>query len=360
MTTESFLQYIFSHNAVLIETFVTAILLTAAFLTYRSFKMSKEEEQGSSSLGDTSQLESMLKKVLEKGVQQAEGSLAPAEDSPVSGEVAKLSEQNAHLKNELNRRLLEMEQLKNSKSSGASAPQAGVPPEVKVALENQVKELQKKLDEFDIISQDIADLSFYKEENQRLIHELEARGGEPPVVRAPPVAAKAAARPVAEEAAKPKVAAPDVAAAPAPAEPKVSAPEPVAEAAPEPVIETPAPAATSETAVQEVGDEDLIKEYAAMVDAHRSSILPSTDSAVDLSASPAVPSDLDLGTLDIDKMVVEAGSLDETAAAPAVDVLNQSIDPDKIAAEATSMTVDPQAKAVMGQFEKFATKGEKK
>jgi hypothetical protein len=62
-------------------------------------------------------------------------------------------------------------------------------------LESKVKDLEARLAEYEIISEDIADLSFYKEENIRLQNELMAlKNGEAPAdaVVAAPEAAEAA------------------------------------------------------------------------------------------------------------------------------------------------------------------------
>jgi hypothetical protein len=355
MTTESFLHFVFSNNAALIETLVAAILLTAAYLTYRTYKMSKDLEPGGTS-ASTGQLESMLKKVLEQSG-RAPAAIMPASgeaEGPSAAEVAVLAEQNSKLKNELNKRLLELEQIR---TNVANSSHETMPADVRAALETQIQELQKKLEEFDIISQDIADLSFYKEENQRLQSEIDAlKKGAPAkgLNEAPPADVKSTElKQTGPKQTEPK--------GPSPLKPVPD--QKAAEPAPEPTAKADAPPpaeAPAVTAVQEVGDEDLIKEYAAMVDAHRSAILPSADSttAAKMAAAKEIgepATEVDLGTMDLDKMVAEAGTLDENAAAPTVDVLNENTDPDKIAAEATSM-VDPQTKAVMGEFEKFATK----
>ena len=365
MTTENFLLFFFKNNAVLIEVLVVMILLFAAFLTFRSFKVSKDEELGVSPAGEIGPLEEMMKKLLEKAnALPMAGTVTQSATAAGSGGEAKgieaksieakaLLEQITTLKKQLESKQGEIESIKAVAPAGATAaaPAAGMSKEDKTAMENQIKELQRKLEEFDIISADIADLSFYKEENQRLQKELGAtKTGAPTPVAAPPIP-------------------------PIPPTPS-AAPASVGAA---PVTEP----AKVEGSVQEVVDEDLIKEYAAMVDAQRAGepaqpvpvkavpLVPEESSVqsqsvpgmpdIDIPAigeniAPSPAAEIDLGNLDLDKMVAEAGNLSESVAVPTEDILNQSTDAEKLAKEAEKMTVDPQTKEVIGQFEDFAKK----
>ena len=379
MNTESFLLFFFKHNAVLIESLVVAILLAAAILTYRSFKISKEEESNKGASPDLAHLEGMLQKILEKsnsmpgGAAGAATSPAPKNNHPPI-DAAALTEQINILKKELEVRQQEITAIKASPSAGAAAQPNELTNEEKASLEAQIKELQKKLEEFDIISADIADLSFYKEENLRLQKELaNIKGAAPstpaPVAVAPPPPQPAPAAPPPKPEPEPAPVAKVVetpAAAPAPPPPpppvEVKAAEPVVEApaAPAPVVEEKAEA----TAVQEVVDEDLIKEYAAMVDAQRSSLdeldsIPKAQSESksegETAASPSETESI-VSNFDIEKMAAEATKLPEVDENSKVNILTETLDPEKLAEEANNMNADQQAKEIMGQFEDFSKK----
>src|SRR5690606_29016337 len=129
----------------------------------------------------------------------------------------------------------------------------GVSTEEKDKLDAKIKELQAKLSEYEIISEDIADLSFYKEQNAKLAREVEALKSGGAVATATATAddldivGKAKATVDAVLAGKETSVAPATEVATptpvAPATPEVAAPAPVAEAAPPVVAETPPPAA---------------------------------------------------------------------------------------------------------------------
>jgi hypothetical protein len=209
-------------------------------------------------------------------------------------------------------------------------------------LDGRIKELEAKLAEYEILEDDIADLSLYKEENVRLRAELEKiKGGGAP---AP---------------------APE-AAAPAPTSPPPPAPEPVAEtvpaavpaAAPEPAPPAPA-SAPMEMKIPDTGDP--MKDFESTVQLERAmqnpapapvptpavakpapappAAAPSAPAeAEDLFAefstpAPDTDSSLDGSSLDTDKMMSEMAAL--VSMEPSADsALDQSIDIEKMAAEA--------------------------
>ncbi len=375
MNIENFLLFLFKNNAGLIESLVVAILLASAFLAYRSFKISKDEELGVSPSGDLGQLEEMIKKLLEQSktlpsagvLAQSIAAAGPSGEASAAGvEATALLENISVLKKELEAKQGEIEMMKATSAGGAADPSsAALSEKEKSNLQNQIKELQRKLEEFDIISADIADLSFYKEENQRLQKELstlkESSKSDPP---AKTPASSAATPPPPETLTKSAVMEPLI----EPSSESLAEPiaPPMNESLSEPMT---APMAElkkqeiSDAGVQEVVNEDLIKEYAAMVDAQKfgkssdnSDETETTESSLEEKNNPPAIEEVDLGTLDIDKMLNEAGSLPELATAPTEDVLNQALDPDKLATEAQDMIVDPQTKEVMGQFENFAKK----
>ena len=147
-------------------------------------------------------------------------------------------------------KLLAEAQAKAAEGGGGG----GADPAALEALENEKAALQEELKQYDVLSEDIANLKRYKQENEQLKKALEEAGG------AAPAAAAAAAPAVAEAVAEPE---------PAPA------PEPVAAAEPEPVAEpepTPEPVAAAEEVPEAPGaeadeksPEDLLSEFEKML-----------------------------------------------------------------------------------------------
>ncbi|GIL17020.1 MAG: hypothetical protein BroJett040_07710 [Oligoflexia bacterium] len=380
MALDKIIQFFIKYNAVLIEALVGAIIIIVGFLAYRSFAQARDEVSGAKGT-DLHDLEEMIKKLLERANQvPTSAALAKAgadgavDTSPLLNEIEKL-------RIDLQTKQAEIEQMKSQSAKAPSAtPAPGMSTEEKATLENQIKELQNKLAEYEIISEDIADLSFYKEENAKLRKQIESAGS---------VAAPAAATPS------------PAAAPPAPATPSASTPptpEPMPASAPPPPVEpagatagpeiaanasfTPEPPApTSQESAPPTDasfiDDDLMKEFAQAVADQKASTseteapaAPTPPPAADpVQAAPAAPTatpaasaggDVDLGSLDIDKMMNEAGTLEvaDVAAAPsAEEVLSQELDPDKLALEADTLNnVKPEDKELMGQFENFVKK----
>ena len=386
MQLENFIQFIIRHNALLIQSLVGAIVFFVLFLAYRSFLSAKANEgkptqtSGGANLGD---IEETLKKLLEKAgnvpaVGSAQAAAAGPDSAPLIGEIEVL-------KKKLEERQSEIEKLKSAPApAGATAADAG--------LSDQIKELQAKLAEYEIISEDIADLSFYKEENAKLQKQLEeakASGGSVP---APSAAAPVAPTPVAA-APTPTPPPPEpppaieeptpVVEAAAPSEPTVEpgleiVPEPMAEPAaaasepevplvtvplpppPEPVAAAslpsaippkdgepaPAPEANPE------GDAEVMNEFAAAIEQQRLNSDPNAKPA------PAASTDGTLGQMDMDRMLAEAAGLEKVKSEGAGNALEGTLDANKLLQEADSMEiVKPEDAKLMGQFENFVKKG---
>lgn len=419
MQLEKFIQFVVHNNALIIQGLVGGIVLLVLFLAYRSFVAAKDTEiHGAAHLGggaSLGELEEALKKILEKANAVPQAS-AVAGANPEQGA---LLEKIDSLKRELEVKQVELEQAKAvAPAAGASADPAagaGMSSEEKSALESQLKELQARLSEYEIISEDIADLSFYKEENAKLKKEMDSlkQGG---ASAAPAAAAPApvAATPVAVVEPPPPPA-PEPAPAPEPkAEPEIvgkskatdeapaavpevvvdddimkefeaavaaqksgglAAPEP-AKAAPQPevVAAAPDPEVVAETASDQGAPaagpagqssiDDLLAEAQADLMAEMATPTPTPEpspapAVVAESAAAATPeSGLDLGSMDMDKMVAEAMGLDGVESSDsAVSALEVEMDPNKLAEEAASLqAVKPEDAALMGDFENFVKK----
>lgn len=179
MNTEKVIQFVITYNAELIQVLLFIAFLGVAYLGFRIFTASDEDHAGT----DLKGIEESLKKILSS--QQSETKAKPEGEEPSAPETsadasgdgagqAVLLEQ-LNLKNEeireLKEKLLASEAAVQAaqNSAGGAQPAAGAP-----EMEEKIKELQAKLDEYAIIEDDIADLSFYKEETVRLKEELEA------------------------------------------------------------------------------------------------------------------------------------------------------------------------------------------
>lgn len=273
MNIDQFLAYWSAHNIGIIEALIAAILFAVVFLSYRIL-FGKKDASGADSAAnvDTTQIEKTLQRILDaqtSGAAVAKSTLTSADSAAAMEATANVSEGVAagpeaaaeitQLKAALQEKTAQVEQLKAQASDGGAAGGAAAPGlsgDEKTALENKIKDLEARLSEYEIISEDIADLSRYKEENIRLQKELDALKGS---------ASGGASAPAPSEAP-----APVAAATPAPAPPVVEA-VPVAEAKPEtaPAAEAPAAEAAPAADSSNVIDDELMKEFAAAVEGQK-------------------------------------------------------------------------------------------
>lgn len=316
MSFENFLQFWSVHNRQIIEFVFVTTFIIILLVIYRQFFAKTESTAGAGSHGtpvsiDTSEIEEKLKKILEN--QSAFKTVAPdnaAPSSVVSAEGAPVvaavdTQELEKLRNELKQKELAIEELKKA-SAVSAAGGVGASKEDTKKFEDKIKELEGRLQEYEIISEDIADLSFYKEENARLQKELGAKGGAPVPEAAPSPVVAASAEPVAPvEVASAAVDAEAVAAAAA------------AEMAPAPV-EASAP-------VDSVIDDDILKEFAAAVEGQKATEKEKKDAKAEAKAEAKAA---------------------EAAAAAAIDPA-QPVDSQKLT----------ESKELMGEFENFIKKG---
>jgi hypothetical protein len=311
---EKFLTFVTHHNESIIQWLFFGILLLAGTLIARSLFGKKEENQASG--GD---LHSALEKILAQTTK--------LESISVDGLKAGSPESAAlvvALKADLATREKELTELKAKGGSDEATSSLGA----------RIKELEAKLAEYEILEDDIADLSLYKEENARLKSELDRmKGGE----SAAPEPAPAAVEPPKGD---------DIVAEFAQAVDQK--PEPTPEGADKiEVPDTGDPMADFESTVK------LEKKLAAEPEAAPA---PAPAAAKAAPAAAAAPSDGgpqaeadDLfaefsaggeeggASLDTDKMMAEMAAL--VCMEPASDnALEESIDTEKMAAEATSFT----------------------
>lgn len=226
MTVEKFLSFWSQHNTAIIEGLVALIILFSLFLAYRTFFAKKDQMAGSESGAglDTAQLEKTLQRILENQNQTAApGRAAPVVDDldidvnldeslsakpaatakgdavvseEVTAAVAAAAESAAEVA-QLRLTLTEsyqrvealqaqIEALKASASTAAPAGEGsgaaeagGMSAAEKAEMQGKLADLEARLAEYEIISEDIADLSRYREENDELkkqIEDLKSRG----------------------------------------------------------------------------------------------------------------------------------------------------------------------------------------
>ncbi len=287
MTIEKFLSFWSQHNTAIIEGLVALVIFLSLVLAYRSFfaKKSKSEMVEAGQGLDAAQLEKTLQKILEnqsQAVAQKPSRAAAPEDlemdmdldaleknslsstteapaqvageSPAEVAQLRMSLGESHKKIETLQAQLQEALQAATDAANMNAPAdagGGMSAAEKESFAGKIRDLEARLAEYEIISEDIADLSRYREENDQLKKELEAlkAGG----------GAAAVTPPAAEVVSAPE---------PAPEEPPAvveAAAAPVEE--PAPVIET--PAADVSAGGADLIDDELMKEFAAAVEGQK-------------------------------------------------------------------------------------------
>ena len=235
LSMEKFLEFWSHYNAAIIETLVALILISAIYLAYRAFFGAKGVDTfDGSGAGDTAKIEKTLQKILEQQSARAASGEGAAGASASSEAPVELVQELATMKRALEEKEKQILVLQEKAVQAAKAAQAGGGPSAqdiaaaasaaaglaekeRLDYEARIKELEARLAEYEIISEDIADLSFFKEENARLTKELESlrAGGGAPAAPVAPAAPAAPVAPAAPAAAAPAEAAPVAEAAPA-------------------------------------------------------------------------------------------------------------------------------------------------
>lgn len=199
MSVDAILTFIVSYSVYIIQVVALCLLGLVGFVVYREIVKSPEETgHGASYGGQLGELEETLKKVLEQTKGQS-FSIPVGEGGAVDQaalEAARLEAQQAvqreieSLKQQISEKDQQMKDLASQTESSS-----GPDPE----LMNQIQDLEARLAEYEIIEDDIADLSIYKEENARLKEEIASlkSGGatpsEPSATESDPVAEEAEA-----------------------------------------------------------------------------------------------------------------------------------------------------------------------
>lgn len=359
MSLERLIPFIVDHNALVIQGLVAAILLLTALMAIRAFvKGGTPEPVVSMGGAGVEQLEATIKKLLERAQTVSE---APptADTAPLVAEIEELRKSVAEKQDQIEQMKLAPAAEVAAGAGGASG--GGMSSDDKSALEAQLHELQAKLAEYEIISEDIADLSFYKEENAKLQKQLEsmksgagavAAGPASPVQSAPPAAAKPAPAPVtpapASEAPVPTAVPAEAPRSAASSLADVSAADPT-QAMVDQMIKDAERAGTEKSVAMD--DEELLRELSDAVGAQ---------GPVVSEAAPAVDESIADSLFDVDRMTKEASHLVEVADhvdPPSEDVMGAGLDVDKMSAEADDLEkIKPEDAKLMGDFEDYMKK----
>ncbi|MCB0384325.1 MAG: hypothetical protein KDD43_02955 [Bdellovibrionales bacterium] len=180
---DAFLNFFISNLAVIIQWLIAVILLlVGAWFVLLIFGKGKGKSGETLDISDLGSLESTLKEIAQKGIavgsasgglSSGAGALGATGESIANASAELTGAGNASMEKimqELAQKEAEIQMLKET----SPAPGA---PEVDISsyLE-KIRDLEGKLAEYEIIEDDIADLSLYKEENARLKRQLEEMG----------------------------------------------------------------------------------------------------------------------------------------------------------------------------------------
>lgn len=175
MNLEKTLYYLTHHSEAIIQWLFFSILILTTLLIARAL-FGKKSLVGAGMVGDSTEIQSFLQKILDQTAKLESVSL----EKMTPHSAADIDTQVQSLKAQLAAREQEMTQLKAG-GNGQPSADAG-------ALSVRIKELESKLSEYEILEDDIADLSLYKEENQRLKLQIsELQGGASSVIEEQPL-----------------------------------------------------------------------------------------------------------------------------------------------------------------------------
>lgn len=167
---EKFLYFINHYNAQIIEVLVGIVMGLGLIIGYRSLFVKFEESNGAASAGSLKELEEMLQKALAN--QKPSGGDGSLIQSVTGG--SDFSEEVRMLREQLQAKEAQLNELKQNANSDGAAPAAAGDNKEAEALKGKLSELEAKLSEYEIIADDIADLSRYRDENDALKAELES------------------------------------------------------------------------------------------------------------------------------------------------------------------------------------------
>ena len=342
----SLLRYLFDHNQQVIGGLMVIILATAALLALRMVQQEKSAPAGGASHVkgavvdiDLGAIEAAFKRVMaaQSGAPVSAGAAAAAAPTGDGSSESKIQE----LAREIDRLTAEL----SSKSDGGGFGGTGAATSASAAgssdsgaleaLNAKISELEGKLTEYEIIEDDIADLSRFKEENAELRGEIEALKARTLAATGDPTISNFGG------AGSPAPAASSAATESDSSDDALSALEAELAAAPmAPKIDEEAISAKAEL------DEATLKEFASSVEVQKPDVASADVAASsDLNFAVAAASMADGSSVldasvDTEKMLSEVSTLAESTE-QADDVMAGELDTEKLLAEVNSLT--PQA-----------------
>lgn len=181
MSTSSLIEYILNHNELVIQWLIVLIIGMVAFLIGRSLFQKPKNNSSKSSVNAVSsseQVELLLAQILERTQGWSAGPTSiessgggGAGSAPSTAELESARKELSQLKSLLKTK---EDELNNAKSGAPAASGQNNGKEYQAKIE----ELEAKLAEYEVLEDDIADLSLYKEENARLKAEVERLKGD--------------------------------------------------------------------------------------------------------------------------------------------------------------------------------------
>ena len=180
------LRFVHEHNDKVLAVLIALFLLTAIFLLLRSIGKGNEHASAGAAgevVIDAGTIEAAMRKVLGDKVLQPSGNSSAAavpEVTPINVSSASSVElANAVAEREKQIEVLQIavrearEQAAQALAAAANSGSGDASSGAEAALKDRVDELEAKLSEYEIITDDIADLSLFKDENSRMKVELE-------------------------------------------------------------------------------------------------------------------------------------------------------------------------------------------
>lgn len=183
MDLNALVRLIYAKHELMLGVSITLLLIVTVLMLVRSVMEDRQAEKKSDKSGDldaktlNTAIEGAMKKVLaDKGIQ---GAIAGAAGASVAGggaagpEATELKKSLSEKEAKIAALMTDIEALKVAADKVQPTADGGVAHGVDIgALQAKLAELQAKLAEYEIIEDDIADLSMYKEENKKLKAEL--------------------------------------------------------------------------------------------------------------------------------------------------------------------------------------------
>lgn len=178
---DAFLSFFIHYLPNIIQWSIAAILLLLGSLfTIMIFGKSKRDPESEMQIGDIGALEKTLKEILKTSI----GDLSSLGALKYSGNQSNQSSESDQMNSgsleqimrELAQKDAEIEVLKQTQSQSSSVVEKAIKVDVSGYVE-KIRDLEGKLKEYEIIEDDIADLSHFKEENAKLKKKIEELGG---------------------------------------------------------------------------------------------------------------------------------------------------------------------------------------